>query len=248
MLYESLNPKSNKKILEKSFEKTSAKGGKPLIKTHDKRFLIKEVSEEERDFFLTLVKNYHGHLNSNPRSLLAKIYGCFSVKVNNKNKVYHILMENLDPLDDDFILFKYDMKFSTVNRKEIKDKYSTIRAIKNTILKQIPWANELFVEPTINCDDTKSKSRSSEEYKTTVISTNPLNKIDEQSIEGSENSEPDETFEETKDTKIVKENSFFDGDAKEQPLLSDREQKMAERSPMMSREEAMSMKRITEGT
>ena len=59
----------------KSFEKTSAKGGKPLIKTHDKRFLIKEISEGERDFFLSLIKDYHHHLNTNPRSLLAKIYG-----------------------------------------------------------------------------------------------------------------------------------------------------------------------------
>ena len=74
-LYNSLNPKANKRILLKSFEKTSAKGGKPLIKTHDKKFLIKEISEEERDFFLSLVKNYHSHLNENTRSLLAKIYG-----------------------------------------------------------------------------------------------------------------------------------------------------------------------------
>ena len=46
LLDRSLNPRSNKEILLKSFEKTSAKGGKPLIKTHDKGFLIKEVSKE----------------------------------------------------------------------------------------------------------------------------------------------------------------------------------------------------------
>jgi len=38
--------------LVKSFEKTNAKGGKPLIKTHDKRFLIKEIKKEEKDFLM----------------------------------------------------------------------------------------------------------------------------------------------------------------------------------------------------
>lgn len=208
-LYNSLNPRANKKILLKSFEKTSAKGGKPLIKTHDKRFLIKEVSEEERDFFLSLVKNYHSHLRDNNRSLLAKIYGCFSIKVNNKNKVYHILMENLDPLDDEFILFKYDMKFSTVNRKEINSN-STIRAIKNTFLKQLPWAKELFDVPEEGFDDSKSKTRSSGGYHT-ALKKNQLNKIEEASGEGSEGEDVNgETFEETKDYNAKgRDDSFF---------------------------------------
>jgi hypothetical protein len=52
MFRQSLLPFNNTKTLVKSFEKTSAKGGKPLIKTHDKRFLIKEVKKEEKDFFI----------------------------------------------------------------------------------------------------------------------------------------------------------------------------------------------------
>lgn len=179
-----MNPRANKDILLKSFEKTSAKGGKPLIKTHDKRFLIKEISEEERDFFLSLVKNYHTHLSNNPRSLLAKIYGCFSIRVNNKNKVYHILMENLDPLDEEFILFKYDMKFSTVNRKEIVSN-NTIRAIKNTFLKQLPWAKELFEIPDDVISDGKSNNRTSGGYKI-IEKRNELKPIDERSFEEEE--------------------------------------------------------------
>jgi hypothetical protein len=220
-LYNSLNPKANKKILLKSFEKTSAKGGKPLIKTHDKRFLIKEVSEEERDFFLSLVKNYHAHLLANPRSLLAKIYGIFSIKVNNKNKVYHILMENLDPLDDEFILFKYDMKFSTVNRKEINSN-STIRAIKNTFMKQLPWAKELFDTPEEIFDDSKSKNRSSGGYHT-ALRKNPLNKIEERSLEGSDDDDHNgETFDETKDyKKNIKDDPYFHQDNDDDVLEDD---------------------------
>jgi len=52
MLRDSLLPYNNTRTLVKSFVKTNAKGGKPLIKTHDKRYLIKEVKKEEKDFFV----------------------------------------------------------------------------------------------------------------------------------------------------------------------------------------------------
>jgi len=31
-------------------------------------------------------------------------------------------MENLDPIEESFIRFKYDLKFSSVNRREFKRK------------------------------------------------------------------------------------------------------------------------------
>ena len=59
MLRDSLLPYNNTRTLVKSFVKTNAKGGKPLIKTHDKRYLIKEVKKEEKDFFIQIVGKYH---------------------------------------------------------------------------------------------------------------------------------------------------------------------------------------------
>lgn len=74
--------------MTKSFEKTSAKGGKPLIKTHDKKYLIKEVKKEEKDFFLHILPKYHLHLKKNPKSLMAKIVGVYSIRIGDKDKVY----------------------------------------------------------------------------------------------------------------------------------------------------------------
>ena len=122
MFRESLIPFKNTKTLMKSFEKTSAKGGKPLIKTHDKRYLIKEVKKEEKDFFMSILPKYHHHLKKNPKSLMAKIVGIYSIRIGNKDKVYQVLMESLDPVDEKFIKFKYDLKFSSVNRREFKRK------------------------------------------------------------------------------------------------------------------------------
>lgn len=59
MFRESLLPYNNTKALINTFEKTNSKGGKPLIKTHDKRFLIKEVKKEEKDFLMQILPKYH---------------------------------------------------------------------------------------------------------------------------------------------------------------------------------------------
>jgi hypothetical protein len=81
MFRNSLLPFNNTRALIKSFEKTSAKGGKPLIKTHDKRFLIKEIKKEEKDFLMSILPRYHNHLREHPNSLLAKIVGVYSIQI-----------------------------------------------------------------------------------------------------------------------------------------------------------------------
>jgi Phosphatidylinositol-4-phosphate 5-Kinase len=143
MLRESLLPFNNSRTLIKSFEKTNAKGGKPLIKTHDKRFLIKEVSKEEKDFLMSILPKYHQHLRKHPNSLLAKIVGVYSITIGQKEKVYHVLMESLDPLDDAFIRFKYDLKFSTVNRREYKSRHE-VNLVRDELIESNPYLDELF--------------------------------------------------------------------------------------------------------
>lgn len=105
----------------------------PLIKTHDKRFLIKAVRKEEKDIFLRLLPKYHQHLKKNPKSLLAKILGIYSIKIEGKDKVYQILMESVDPVDEAFIRFKYDLKFSSINRDEFKST-KEVEFVRQTML------------------------------------------------------------------------------------------------------------------
>lgn len=143
MFRDSLLPYNNTKTLVKSFEKTSAKGGKPLIKTHDKRFLIKEVKKEERDFLMSILPKYHTHLKKHPNSVLAKIVGIYAIRIADKDKVYHVLMESLDPIDESFIRFKYDLKFSTVNRREYKSRHE-VKVVREELLEGNPALEELF--------------------------------------------------------------------------------------------------------
>lgn len=128
-------------------------------------------------------------------------------------------MENLDSIDDDFILFKYDMKFSTVNRKEISSN-AQIRSIKRTFMKQMPWAKELFdYKEEINAYY-GPKSRSSGGYKV-PRSKNSLNRIEERSLEGSdEEAENGDTIEETKDgsRKIKEDAEYFNNQNEEKEV------------------------------
>ena len=44
-------------------------------------------------------------------------------------------MESLDPIDEKFIKFKYDLKFSTVNRREYKN-IQEVKFVKNELLSK----------------------------------------------------------------------------------------------------------------
>lgn len=52
-------------------------------------------------------------------------------------------MESLDPIDEQFIKFKYDLKFSTVNRREFKNRQE-VKVVQNELLLQDPSMQELF--------------------------------------------------------------------------------------------------------
>lgn len=52
-------------------------------------------------------------------SILAKIYGLFCFRIEGLNKFYFIVMQNLDYFPEDSVIFRYDLKFSEVNRKHV---------------------------------------------------------------------------------------------------------------------------------
>jgi hypothetical protein len=52
-------------------------------------------------------------------------------------------MESLDPIDELFIKFKYDLKFSTVNRREYKSR-DEVNLVRKELLAGNPLLEELF--------------------------------------------------------------------------------------------------------
>jgi 1-phosphatidylinositol-4-phosphate 5-kinase len=81
ILLESLDPEKNSSNVFKAGEASGASGSFFFFSA-DKRFIVKTMNENEKKFFLDKVaRPYFEHMKKNPNSLLARIYGVYTVKI-----------------------------------------------------------------------------------------------------------------------------------------------------------------------
>ena len=84
----------------------------------DNRFIIKTLRGEEKSVLLNMLDDFIDHIvKSKNRSLLARIYGIFTIKTNRFAPIDVIVMQNTSLLQDQNnpkMLFDY--KGSTINR------------------------------------------------------------------------------------------------------------------------------------
>ena len=121
-MIESFLPKNNKKGISKS----QGSSGSFFISTDDNHYMIKTLRPDEFDLIRhTFVKEYVEHLKKNPKSLLSRIYGMYSVIINQGEEVLIIMMRNVIGDFTDNIIAKYDLKGSTANRKSEFDAEKT---------------------------------------------------------------------------------------------------------------------------
>jgi hypothetical protein len=52
------------------------------------------MSDSELALFLLILPDYERHLRENPKSLIARIYGCYTINMHNIANVHIILMAN----------------------------------------------------------------------------------------------------------------------------------------------------------
>jgi len=113
-LLKSLNPIDNLKIIKESFA-TGGRSSNPIIFTHDKKFLLKTISKNERKNLIQILPEFHRRLRDK-KSLLCRIYGVFRIEVLGKVGIHIIVMRNMNELNDEFKLITFDLKGSTVER------------------------------------------------------------------------------------------------------------------------------------
>ena len=93
-LLASLDPETNSSNVFKAGEANGASGSFFFFST-DKRFIVKTMTDGEKEFFLGKVaRPYFTHMKKNPSSLLARIYGVFTVKIQGLSPVHLMLMEH----------------------------------------------------------------------------------------------------------------------------------------------------------
>lgn len=93
MLENSFSLELNRKQVFKTSE-GSGKSGSFFFLTHDNRFMIKTVTTKELNIMLDILPSYIEHNLTYPDSLIAKIFGVFTVKREGMEPVILCLMEN----------------------------------------------------------------------------------------------------------------------------------------------------------
>ena len=116
LFHPSLSPKFNRDAVFKAGE-GAGRSGSFFFFSHDRKFIVKTMTTQELQLFLRLLPDYIEHLKTHKQSLLAKIFGVFTVKADAFNEVHVVLMENTLRLKNPQNLkYIFDLKGSTVDR------------------------------------------------------------------------------------------------------------------------------------
>ena len=95
----------------------AGRSGSFFFFSHDNKFLIKTMTKGELTLFLSILPAYIDHFIKNPNSLLAKIWGVFTVISKTMHKVHIMVMENTLRLNNpEHLRYVFDLKGSTVDR------------------------------------------------------------------------------------------------------------------------------------
>ena len=99
---------------------SEGKSGSVFFFTHDKKFILKTISEAELDSLVhKLLKPYYELIVGKNNTYLTRLYGAYTLKMG-RSEMHLILMENLAPFPDSAFVFKYDLKGSLIGRKTKK--------------------------------------------------------------------------------------------------------------------------------
>jgi 1-phosphatidylinositol-4-phosphate 5-kinase len=120
MLYSSLDAAMNVNGIQNAGTGAGL-SGQFFIFSYDKRFILKTMHRSEIDQMIRVLPSYYEHLSNNPKSLIAKIYGVFTVKMDSFEPIHVMIMQNSLPAVKDFEMnYVFDMKGSQVNREVLK--------------------------------------------------------------------------------------------------------------------------------
>lgn len=100
-----------------------------------------------------MLHDLYKHFSANPSSLLARIYGVYTVKMKNYDEVYLILMGNCLKFENKYDITRvYDLKGSKVKRH-----VKTNNALSSTTLKDINFMqNKRYMqEVNLNAEDAR---------------------------------------------------------------------------------------------
>jgi hypothetical protein len=129
---------------ENMFKIVQAEGGKSgefFFFTTDNKYILKTINNEELTLLTENLSVFDDYYNSNPNSLLAKIYGLFTFRGKQMQRTYHvILMKNILGCTRQSVERLYDMKGSSHDREVIKsNRLYNYNELKSMTLKDMDF-------------------------------------------------------------------------------------------------------------
>ena len=93
VLLESLSPEFNRDMVFKAGEGAGASGSFFFF-SHDRKFIIKTMTDVELHFFLKILPDYELHFKENPDSIISRMYGVYTIRMQKIATVHLMLMSN----------------------------------------------------------------------------------------------------------------------------------------------------------
>lgn len=127
-ILESLSPSVNNKAVFKAGESTG-KSGSFFFFSHDRKFIIKTMFQEELNIMMENLPRYFDYITSTPHSLIARIYGVFQVQMEGMVPVNLLVMANTIQITGakNKVEKVYDLKGSTINRHVSREENQTMK-------------------------------------------------------------------------------------------------------------------------
>jgi len=114
---------------------SEGKSGSFFCFSPDKRFILKTIDQSEAAVLMEILPAYYYHLQQHPNSLLCRIYGLHSVRIQNDVEIFVIIISNLFNTKKQ-IHEKYDIKGSWVARSERRHQIDSSQLGKDMDLKR----------------------------------------------------------------------------------------------------------------
>lgn len=106
--------KSLRKTTKERF--SDGASGAFLYFSEDRRYIIKSMTNEERDTLLSILPAYHAYLKNHRESLLTRFLGCYSVRHNYTGTISFVVMQNIFANSVGKVHETFDLKGSWVGR------------------------------------------------------------------------------------------------------------------------------------
>ena len=128
---------------------TEGKSGSFFFFSHDRKYIVKTISNVELKFMMDNLQEYCHYLRDNTNSLLTRYYGLVKLRFTSQQEfISVVVMENVFYLHEGMVLQeRYDLKGSVTNRRIVKKGMARPR---NKTMKDLDMDSVFkFKEPTM---------------------------------------------------------------------------------------------------